>query len=311
MSAIKKLSLSETSGAGRKPARSKRTTYAEIEPPVSQSLAMRRLLSQASETASTVAPVFIFGEAGSGKRWLAAEICRLSGDGAVTLDSRRLRGIYEDEGSEAFAAELKSAMDSGVGTIIVHRVEELTLPLQRAVFKTLLSPENRRIILTSVASQRDLRLGGRWMPGFFEAFDWFFLEVPPLRARMEDLPGLARYFAKVECGRQIEDAAVESLSRRKFPGNLRELKELIQNASLQHLEGEAITKVGDESSYAGDFVMMKPFQSFSFNEHVEAFEKHLIMLGLRHCEGNQSATARLLDMSRQTLIMKMKRFDLL
>jgi two-component system response regulator AtoC len=145
------------------------------------------------------------------------------------------------------------------------------------------------------------------------------LIVPPLRERKGDVPLLAREFARKYSERyglgyvvQLSPALVDYLGQQPWPGNVRQLENTIARcialATTKIVGLEALQVPHD----AGDSVEgTMPSAGPSFREQVEAFERNLITQAIRNSGGNQSETARRLQINRATLYDKLKKYGLM
>ena len=149
---------------------------------------------------------------------------------------------------------------------------------------------------------------GRFREDLYYRLSIFPIELPPLRDRGQDILRLARHFAEKACGFlqrdavRWSDAALEQLSGYGFPGNVRELKGLVERAVLLCDGGELLPAhfnlrpVDDELD-----------STLNLRERLERVERNLLVDCLRKNRGNQSQAARELGLPRRTLLYRMDR----
>lgn len=227
-----------------------------------QSRAIRRVLRQMEQVAPADCAVLVTGETGTGKELIARAIHRLSARRErrmVLVNCAVLPAALVE--SELFGRErgaFTGAMRSEAGrfeladgsTIFLDEIGELSLEvqskllriLQEGEFQRLGNPRTRKVNVRVVAAtNRDLAREvrqGRFREDLFYRLQVFPIEVPPLRERMEDLPLLLAAFVREFASRmgktidQIPGKALEALQRHSWPGNIRELRNVIERAVI-------------------------------------------------------------------------------
>jgi DNA-binding NtrC family response regulator len=223
---------------------------------------LRNMLSSAEQVASTESTVLILGETGTGKELLARGIHKLSprrDRQMVTLNCAALPATLLE--SELFGREkgaYTGAMTRQIGrfeiadgsTIFLDEIGEMALEvqakllrvLQEGQFERLGNPETIRVNVRIIAStNRDLArfvAEGRFREDLYYRLNVFSITVPPLRDRIEDIPPLIWAFIKEfekPMGKAIEkipQKSMDALQRYPWPGNIRELKNVIENAMI-------------------------------------------------------------------------------
>jgi transcriptional regulator with GAF, ATPase, and Fis domain len=239
---------------------------------VGRSPVFAALLRELVEVAAfTTASVLLLGESGTGKERLAQLIHNLDPrrdkGGLVTLDCTTLTA--ELATSEFFGHERGSftgahASRDGAfaladrGTLFLDEVGELPLPLQAQLLRVVQEGTFKRVGGNDVrntqfrliaATHRSLAEEverDRFRLDFFHRIATWTFRVPPLRERPEDVVALARHFARANCGDSVEiDERVEQfLVGRNYPGNVRELKQLMARICGRHVGPGPIT-IGD------------------------------------------------------------------
>jgi DNA-binding NtrC family response regulator len=163
------------------------------------------------------------------------------------------------------------------------------------------------------ATHRDLETAvkeGDFRQDLFFRINTATITVPPLRRRPVDIPFLAQHFAEefgAEHARRIvlHDNFVEALSGRKFPGNVRELRNTVERAIALAEPGEAVTADILEPRAAEG-----PVPSGTLREQVEALETEAIRRALAEVDGNRTHAAEMLGLSRHGLRNKIERYGL-
>ncbi len=236
-------------------------TQHNFEEIVGQSAAVRRVLKAVETVAPTDACVLLLGETGTGKELVARAVHDLSARRRKPLVKVNCAaipaGLFESElfGHEkgAFTGALARKIGrfelADGGTIFLDEVGELPLDLQAKLLRVLQEGEFERVggptvkvdVRVIAATNRDLEAAmqeGRFRADLFYRLNVFPIRIPPLRERSEDVPLLVRYFvAKYarKLGRTIEtipQRTLESLAAYPWPGNARELENVIERAVI-------------------------------------------------------------------------------
>jgi DNA-binding NtrC family response regulator len=185
-----------------------------------------------------------------------------------------------------------------------------------------------RIIAATHQDLEQLISQGRFRKDLFYRLNVISIQVPPLRDRPEDIPELAMHFLKVYAQRanqpvsQIDDDALAALKGYSWPGNIRQLENVIERAVVV-TEGPVITlnELASELFAAGpDGVAHGPRPPIrdrrptptirSRREEREQREKELLVRALAAAMGNKAEAARTLGLARSTLLSKLKKFGL-
>jgi two-component system NtrC family response regulator len=304
---------------------------------VSLSPAMERVIDRARMAAGTDASLLLLGETGTGKEMLARAIHAASQRARmpfVAVNSAALpRELAESElfgfrkgaftGAYTDAPGIFSAASGG--TVFLDEIGEMPKDIQVKLLRVLQEGE-----LRPVGSTRPVRVDVRVVAATNRPLselrsallreDLYFriatvvLEVPPLRARPEDILVLAQHFAgrlSRRYGREISLSrpALELLLRYSFPGNVRELENLIESASAVSADNPQTITDKDLKPLLGagapaaavPAAMNEPFS-------MEQMERLTIQQALRVSEGNRTKAASLLGISRDTLYRKLRQY---
>ena len=208
------------------------------------------------------------------------------------------------------------------GTIFLDEIGEMPPDMQVSLLRflqdrtiTRVGGTNTRKIEVRViaATNRDLNeamRNGSFRKDLYYRLSVINIELPPLRERKEDIPLMAHYMVRELCLQQqlptldIDDEALKALVKYDWPGNARELNNVLEHAVVLS-EGDCISR-GDLPGYifaAGDLGLNKAGK-------LEEYEKEAIINALRQCEGNISHTAKTLGVARNTLYRKLRKFGI-
>jgi transcriptional regulator with PAS, ATPase and Fis domain len=311
---------------------------------VGSSLAFLALKNKLSQAAQTQAPVLLTGETGTGKE-IASEFIHRNSKNAenkfVIMDCTILgENLFESElfGHEKGAFTGASTQKKGLfeladnGTLFLDEVGELPLSQQPKLLRALESGQFRRVGGTTqlsskvrlvCATHRNLAKmvsEGLFREDLFYRLSVFQIEIPPLRERKQDIPGLCAYlldqFGQInECTYTISKLAMTKLLQHQWPGNIRELKNCLHLAinicTDYGIEEQDINIVQREALVNNRATSMlqenvQPFQSNAIDE----FEARFITELQQKHRGNRKLIADEMNISERTLYRKLKRFNL-
>lgn len=299
---------------------------------IGHSPVMMKLIKVVTKVAKTDANVLITGENGTGKEMLAREIHRLSlrSRGAlVSVDMGAVsESLFESElfghekGAFTDARECRAGKFEAAhgGTLFLDEIGNLSLALQAKLLAALQSREvtrlgsNRKIpvdIRLIAATNRNLTemvAQLQFREDLFYRINTIQIEIPPLRSRREDIALFADYFLQKytglykRTGLALHPQAVERLQGYDWPGNIRELQHTIEKAVI--LAEKSVIRAAD--------LFIRPGRAVSFSEvpNLGEVERQAIEAAITQNEGNLTAAAEQLGVSRQTLYNKLKRFNL-
>lgn len=208
------------------------------------------------------------------------------------------------------------------GTLFLDEIGDMPLTLQAKLLRVLQEGEVRPLGSTRThkvdvrivaATHQDLHTRveeGRFREDLYYRLSIFPIELPPLRDRDQDILRLARHFAEKACGFlqrdtvRWSDAALEQLADYAFPGNVRELKGLVERAVLLCDGGELLPE-----HFSLRTVDNELDSTLNLRERLERVERSLLVDCLRKNGGNQSQAARELGLPRRTLLYRMDRLS--
>jgi transcriptional regulator with GAF, ATPase, and Fis domain len=294
--------------------------------------------------APTTLPVLILGETGVGKEVVAERIVAGSTRSAapfVRINCAALtEALFESElfgherGAFTSAAHAKKGLleTADGGTVLLDEIGDLPLAAQAKLLRVLESGEIARVgavrprrvdVRFLAATNRDLAAmveGGSFRADLLYRLDGVTLRVPPLRDRVAEIPTLARTLLEAACrasGRSIvptlTDGALSLLVRHDWPGNVRELRRVMERvAALCPAESvrESDVRTLLTSATAKRESRAPTSLPQEVKVEVESIERARIEEALRRAAGNQTQAAKVLGISRRTLIDRMERFGM-
>ena len=290
--------------------------------------AMRSLMTVAARAARSQATILIAGESGTGKELMARAIHQLSLRGHrpwVDVSCAALpEHLIESElfGHEKGAYSGADASKPGLfemaqgGTIFLDEIGELDARMQVKLLRVLdgvpyfrLGGVRKVAVEARVvaATNQDLEAAvaeGRFRADLYHRLEQFVLRMPPLRERVEDVAPLARHFlAEQNPALAFSAAALAALEARAWPGNIRELRNAVIQASLV-ATGELI-----EPEDLAPPALAAPAGASRQPLALESVEKRTILAALSETGGHQARAAAQLGISRRTLTRRLKAWD--
>jgi two-component system response regulator PilR (NtrC family) len=330
-----------------------RTQDAVDEELIGAAPAIQTLRQQISKLARSQAPVHIHGESGSGKEVVARLIhnngSRAKGAfvavncGAIPPELMESELFGHIKGSFTGASQDKVGLFQAAsgGTLFLDEVADLPLAMQvkllRAIQEKTVRPvgaseEQRTDIRLLSATHKDLAQeveAGRFRQDLYYRINVIGVLVPSLRQRLEDLPALTDAILKrIAAGdgkaAHLDKSALTALSNYTFPGNVRELENMLERA-LALSDGEKIT--ADDLQFTSTQPAASPtvdgekigrsMQGRSAHEafgdlegYLEDLEREIIGAALEECRWNKTATAKLLGISFRSLRYRQKKLGL-
>ncbi len=331
-------------------------------PAISQ---VRRLISQVANHSTLV---LIQGESGSGKEVVARALHDSSDRvgkafvpvncGAIPADLLESELFGHEKGAFTGAIATRKGrfeMAEG-GTLFLDEIGDMSLPMQVKILRVLQERCYERVgsnqtircnVRIIAATHRDLDAmvdAGSFRQDLFFRLNVFPIHVPSLRQRIEDLPLLLQHFrrkreAAGDTAAEFSQGALQALMHYSWPGNIRELENLVERLSITH--GGQLVRVRDlparyaageitsESEDAKSCLLDKPLmaaitpsrsiettdsglpqEGMDLKQYLQDLEVNFINEALRQVGGVVSHAARLLGLQRTTLVEKMKKFGL-
>ena len=294
---------------------------------------MKDILALVRKVAPSDSPVFIQGESGTGKELVANTIWRYSTRSNFPFIALNCAALSENLiESEIFGHE-KGAFTNAYqtkhgivevadnGTLFLDEIGEMPPGPQAKLLRFLDSGEFRRVgsnktlkvdvrlIAATNKELIELVKKGSFREDLYYRLNVINITVPPLRERMNDIPGLAVYFLvkySRKMSKQIEgftSDAMEMLNRYSWPGNVRELENVVERAVILC----DAPQIGIEDLAIN---ALPPLKELSANPSLEEIEKDYILRVLKEANGNQSKASQILGIDRKTLYLKLKKYGI-
>lgn len=315
------------------------------------SVALKTLRDLIKQFADTPYSVLVEGESGTGKELVAEELHKIS---------KRNKLPYLTVNCAAFTPELLEAQlfghtkgaftgaiiersgffeEAGEGTLFLDEIGELPLPLQSKLLRVLENGEFYRIGETRprfskariiAATNRDLKeevRSGNFRQDLYHRLCVLTIFVPPLREREKDAITLLDYFKKIYATEnsafEINDEARQLIEQYSFPGNVRELRNIVIRLSAKYA-GKMVTVENLRPELEGDFDA-SPYEdeettelinhqlnekNFHLDEKITSLESRYIDRALAMSHGNLSKAARILGLNRTTLYSRLQRLNI-
>ena len=299
-----------------------------------ESPVMQQLRMLVEKVAATDANILITGENGTGKEMLAREIHALSARhrkemisvdmGAITeslFESElfgHVKGAFTDAHTDR-AGKFEAAHE---GTLFLDEIGNLPYHLQSKLLTAIQSrsvvrvgsnepiPVNIRLICATNCNLEEMVAKGKFREDLLYRINTIHIEIPPLRERKEDIIPLAERFIDRFCKQYdkgnilLSTGAQEKLRTYPWYGNIRELEHAVEKAVIINEDG-----ILSEEHFHFPRKIAAPATETSVST-LEEMELQMIQKAIEKCNGNLSAVAAQLGITRQTLYNKMKKFGL-
>jgi DNA-binding NtrC family response regulator len=305
---------------------------------VSNSGVMQRLLATATQIAPTDCTVLIHGETGVGKELIARHIHECSKRGTGPFIAINC-GVLSEEllANELFGHE-RGAFTGAVsskpglleiaegGTLFLDEVTEMPPAIQVKLLRVLQEREflrlggsqviksNIRVLAATNRNPLEAVAAGVLRQDLYFRLNVLGLEIPPLRQRKEDIPVLVAYFLSRHALRmgksipQISSGTMTHLMDYAFPGNIRELENIVERAvalcSTQMIDETLLPEILFAISSADTPAVTHT----SLRTLAEIEQKHILDV-LKYCEGNRAQAAKMLGIDRVSLWRKVKSYS--
>jgi two-component system nitrogen regulation response regulator NtrX len=320
--------------AGRRNRLSARTHGPSLAVPVGKSKVTQILREQVQHAASSFSPVLLVGELGSGREAYARYLHSLSARAAKPFHTLVPASLVVDPAVALFGSERDGRVEPGAldqaagGSVYISGLEDLSSDTQRALVGAI--EENA---YTRVGGRQKLPLNVRWISSAQDGFELrsspepfrrdlianlnvITLRVPPLREYAEDVPDLLRFYVD----RLVDDqhlplrrfsvAAQNRLRNYPWPGNIGELKNLVQRVlilgvgeeiGLEEIERELAVK-----SAVNEPLVKQDLLALPLREAREQFERAYLQQQLLLCHGKVGQLAKRVGMERTHLYRKLR-----
>ncbi|MGY3670551.1 nitrogen assimilation response regulator NtrX [Marinovum sp. KMM 9989] len=312
----------------------KETTAAEM---VGDSASFRALVSQLDKVTKSNGRVMLTGPAGSGKEVAARYIHAQSGRAEAPFVTVNCASIEPETMEEVlFGRELtERGVEAGLleqahgGVIYFDEVADMPLGTQSKILRVLVDQQFTRVggadkvrvdlrVISSTNRNLEEEIEAeRFRQELFHRLNVVPIAVPSLEERREDIPVLAEYFIK-SCNdsqglpmRQLSDEAIALMQTMTWPGNVRQLKNLIERVLILgdgtgNIEAHELPQDAPTGQEEGRVVLAGTLATLPLREAREAFEREYLLTQINRFGGNISRTASFVGMERSALHRKLK-----
>jgi two-component system, NtrC family, nitrogen regulation response regulator NtrX len=320
--------------AGRRKRLSTRTQGSALAVPIGKSKITQMLREQVQQAASSSSPVLLVGELGSGREAYARYLHSLSARSAKPFFTVVAASLGADPAAALFGGDRDGKIEPGAfdqatgGSLYISGLEDLNVNAQRALLGAI--EQNG---YTRLGGRQRLNLNVRWISSAQEGFESrsspepfrrdllahlnvITLRVPPLRDYAEDVPDLLRYYVDRLVDeqhlplRRFSVAAQNRLRNYPWPGNVGELKNLVQRVlilgageeiRLEEIERELAVKMAVDEPLVKQDLLALPLR-----EAREQFERAYLQQQLLLCNGKVGQLAKRVGMERTHLYRKLR-----
>ena len=316
----------------------------QIKNLIGKTLEMKEIFKLIEKVAKTESTVLIVGESGTGKEMVARAIHYHSKRKEASFVSINCAALPETLlESELFGYE-KGAFTGAVasklglfelainGTFFLDEVGEMSLSLQAKLLRVLQERSLKRLggikdihinfrLIAATSKNLINEIGtGRFREDLFYRLNVIPIVMPPLRNRADDIPLFVDYFFNNYVKKQglktkfkLNEAAVDVFKKHSWPGNIRELENVIERLAAltdqTSIEPDMVSQAisqGNFSSPTGEPINTKS----NLREALESYESELIKQAIKDALGNQNRAAKKLNLTRQALHYKLKKYGL-
>lgn len=307
---------------------------------IGSSFKMKQIYKLIGRAAPTDVTVLIEGESGTGKEIIADTIQRHSlraskpyikiNCAAIpdTLLESELFGFEKGAFTDAVNKKIGRFELAEGGTIFLDEINNMSLALQTKLLRFLqhktferiggtetLSVDVRIIAATNKNIEDEVRKGN-FREDLFYRLNILHIKIPPLREHKEDIPLLVEHFINKYRGLRdlsISDSAMELLMNHNWPGNIRELENIIQRAIIV-TRGSVISKEDIAIPLTSEIQLLTQSlgddEDLNLHKAIINLEKQLILKALERTKGNKSKAAELLGINRRQLFTKLHQYNL-
>ena len=325
---------------------------------IGQSRLMQSVYKTIGRVSQTDATVLIRGESGTGKELVARAVYQhgiRSGKSFLiincvaipeTLLESELFGYEKGAFTGASQRHIGKIEQANGGTVFLDEIGDMPLNIQAKILRLLQEksierlggeetiPVDVRIIAATNKNLEQAILEGKFREDLYFRLKVVTIELPPLRERKEDIdPLISFYLHKFSMELKIDNPSIQPealalLNRYEWPGNIRELSNLIQKvlifnrgAPISAADLEQIIEKKDKAGRAGDIelttirdwvrqLLANPSGTYSFDDFLDTVSGIVISEALKSTNGNRTQAAKLLGLSRPTLHAKIEKYNI-
>ncbi len=318
----------------------------QLDEIIGRSQAMENVFGLIDKVAKSTATVFLNGETGTGKELFAATIHKNSPMRAGRFVAQNCAAFPPDllesemfgyrKGAFSGANENKKGLFEAAhnGTLFLDEIGEMPMSLQSKLLRVLQECEvrplgsndtikvNVRIIAATNRALLDMVKEGTFREDLYYRLNVFPIQLPALRDRRSDIPALVQYFVNKfakQYGKTIQHVApkmMDFLQSYAFPGNVRELQNIIERAIILAGDSHLLTydclpnELREQSEQATLAMQVSQPENGSLKLLLAEFEAGTLKRVLETNSGNQTETAKQLGLSRRSLVEKLSKYRL-
>jgi len=295
---------------------------------------MKKIMAQVERVAASETRVCILGETGTGKELVARTLHERSPRASgpfVTLNcaavpaeliESELFGHEKGSFTGAASRHLGKFEQAERGTIFLDEIGDMPMPMQAKLLRVLEEGEIERIggdklipvdVRVLVATHRNLETlarQGKFRQDLFHRVYVFPLVLPPLRERREDIPALVEHFAQQVCSQNnwkpipFTPQAIQALELHSWPGNIRELRNVVERLMLLATEGQVTLNTVQFALPQASELHPLAAGSGPLAERVQGFEREVILAELKRSNYHITNAAKALGLERSHLYKK-------
>jgi len=312
----------------------------ELPPLLGESADMRSLRGEIARVAPSRATVLVVGESGTGKELVARRIHHLSPRARTPfvrvncaaipeeLIESELFGHEKGSFTGAVRKQIGKFVQADGGTIFLDEVGDMSLRTQAKVLRVLQDGEVEPVgagavrhvdVRVIAATNKDLPeevKAGRFREDLFFRLSVVILKTPPLRSHPEDIAPLVEHYTREACqeynrrAKRWAPEALEQLASYPFPGNVRELKNIVERAVIMQLEDDIRGVDLLPAASGGEVDTEGLFGASTLTEFQERAERAYLVRQLQRHGWNVAATARAIQTPRSNLYKKIEAYGL-
>ena len=302
---------------------------------IGSSASMRNIFTQIIKVAPTDSTVLISGESGTGKELIASSIYERStrkGKPFVKINCVAIpEGLLESEffghekGSFTGAIEQKKGKFeiADKGTVFLDEIGDMPLATQAKLLRVLQEKEFDRVggtkpikvdirfIAATNKNLPEMIKNGTFREDLYFRLNVFSINIPPLRERKDDIILLANYFMKtLPCKLRLSNSALQKIIDYSWPGNIRELKNVLEQASILNENGIIKPHHLPAITWQNAPDISNPDDRMPINDKLNLIEKEIIIEALRKTGGIQVKAANILGINQRSLWHRIKKLNI-
>jgi transcriptional regulator with PAS, ATPase and Fis domain len=310
---------------------------------IGQNRVFREMLSKAKKASLSDINILLLGETGTGKDLIARAIHdsskRKSGHfieiNCAAIPEHLLESELFGYEEGAFTGARKGGkvgkfeLAQG-GTLFLDEIGDMSIGLQAKLLLFLQEKSFERVggtrkiradvrILAATNQNLEMRMReGKFRPDLYFRLNVFSLRIPPLRERKDDIPLLSIHFLQKFSQKEVRDvklsfSALKALTQYHWPGNIRELRNIIETAVV--LSDKEFIEKEDLPEYLLSFLpvsdkLSNSLDILNFDDRVSIFEKELISNALERAKNNRSKAIDMLGISRSSFYQKLEKYKI-